>query len=121
MVDYGVVLVTDSRTERALRNAAGNDRTAITALNQDLYSPLRSHLLAISIETKIATSTWDEAQVQVSGWAAAQFKALLLLVEKVWPGRSVVLPTLPFIIVHAHDWYLLMATREGNETVSLLP
>ncbi|EXK76353.1 hypothetical protein FOQG_18905 [Fusarium oxysporum f. sp. raphani 54005] len=102
------------------------------SVNPTDYYPLRNRLLAVCIETKKPGEGWEGATLQLSVWKAAQWKIIEEL-EKFKQhklasespvdanaGRQLEqdMPQfVPGIIIQGHDWNIVVATREGAQTV----
>lgn len=75
MVDFVVCLRFDRDDDlECMRDILLKSNPKSLSINQTLHDPLISAPIALSIFTKHPDQTWDEAQLQISVWVAAQPK-----------------------------------------------
>ncbi|KAF9629069.1 hypothetical protein BFW01_g10272 [Lasiodiplodia theobromae] len=116
MVDFVVCLRFDNDDDlECMRDILLESNPQSLSINQTLHDRLIAAPIALSIFTKRPDQTWDEAQLQISVWVAAQFKRLNQLVQCRWGGewRKHAYDFLPFIIIDGHEWSFLAASLNG--------
>lgn len=117
MVDFAIVLNSSSENDTTIENASTSVRATVDSFNQTFYPPIRLKPIAISIESKLPGKNWDDAQIQVSTWAAAQFNKYEQLMSD--SGKQISqLPILPLLVVQGNEWYFLIAMKVKNSVVS---
>ncbi|KAF4447829.1 hypothetical protein F53441_8695 [Fusarium austroafricanum] len=111
MVDWAITVEpppsTAQRIAQTLLSRPNSERT----VNQTAYGPVRNNPIAISIETKVAKGTLDEARSQLALWVAAWHQRMHLLAPQ-QKGRII---TLPLILVIENEWKLMFACDRGDE------
>ncbi|KAB2572703.1 hypothetical protein DBV05_g8628 [Lasiodiplodia theobromae] len=116
MVDFAVCLRFDRDDDlECMRDVILKSNPQSLSINQTLHDPLIATPIALSIFTKRPDQTWDEAQLQISVWVAAQLKRLEQLVKSAWgeEWRKHAYDFLPFIIIDGHEWSFLAASLNG--------
>ncbi|CAH0035991.1 unnamed protein product [Clonostachys rhizophaga] len=134
-VDFAIYIDPTNDPHRAPTNEAITDlrrKLPKGALNHTDYHPLRCRPVAFSIETKRTGENWEVAKLQLGTWLSAQWQFLQRLVELRQKGavskrgdgdagHGVAVHQLPpfllGIIIQGHDWYLVLSTREKNQTI----
>ncbi|KAG8427712.1 hypothetical protein J3459_006431 [Metarhizium acridum] len=114
-------------------NLGSSDRSKLNRLRRRLPLNTVNHTdnpslvldpICVSIETKKAASSTDEARKQLAVWQASQWKQLTMLLycvdenraEEDVASRLAELPFLPGVIINGHEWSLYVTTREGETT-----
>lgn len=128
MVDYCIVLCDDevqnaarSTVSAHLQSQSSSQPTSsqtVRSINQTEYAPLHLCPISVSIETKKAGGSEDQAQVQLSVWVMAQFRRI----HQIWgpdrPGPVDI--TLPMLYVAGEEWRILFAWEDEHSIVSSL-
>ncbi|KAL3587676.1 hypothetical protein FPOAC2_13574 [Fusarium poae] len=111
MVDWAITVEpppsTAQRIAQTLLSKPNSERT----INQTAYGPVRYFPIAVSIETKIAKGSLDEARSQLALWVAAWHQRMHLLA----PSQKGRIITLPLILVIENEWKLMLACDRGHE------
>ncbi|RSL95654.1 hypothetical protein CEP52_011926 [Fusarium oligoseptatum] len=82
------------------------------SVNHTSFTPLASHPISVSIETKRHGGDGRRADVQMAAWQAAQWSFL----EALTGGSVDNLAFLPGVIVQGHEWKFVATTRKDNKT-----
>ncbi|RMJ17569.1 hypothetical protein CDV36_002749 [Fusarium kuroshium] len=82
------------------------------SVNHTSFTPLTSHPISVSIETKRHGGDGRRADVQMAAWQAAQWSFL----EAQAGGAGDNLAFLPGVIVQGHEWKFVATTRKDNKT-----
>ncbi|KAM3506634.1 hypothetical protein MY11210_007482 [Beauveria gryllotalpidicola] len=94
-------------------------------LNFTDFTPLEDRFIAVSIETKKPSESFNAAQLQLGVWDMARW-SLLRRLRSMQAGEETGgnaaadagLPAfIPGVIVQGHHWYLVVTTAEGGRTV----
>ncbi|KAF4620217.1 hypothetical protein G7Y89_g14603 [Cudoniella acicularis] len=113
MVDFAIYIEETAESNKGMTRMATLHPSTSPSWNQTFDPPLCTTPIAVSIETKRPGIEWDKAIVQVSIWAAAQFRRLeQLLGDSGHGGQDI--PFLPLFVVQGHDWTFLAATRDAD-------
>ncbi|KAK6850566.1 hypothetical protein PG987_000200 [Apiospora arundinis] len=83
------------------------------SVNHTDYNPLRRRPIVLSAESKRSGEEWNHAQVQLGVWQAAQWSLLQRL------ARTPLIPFLPALIIHGHEWSFAATSKHGKQTVPL--
>lgn len=122
MVDWGVRVCPSADIAAAIRGRLDTLPEAQRCLNQTTYGPVRHDPIAISIETKTAAGTAEEARLQLGIWIAAWHQRMAVLMETSLP-RAVPIDriiTVPLIIIIEHEWRLSFACDKWDRIVSAI-
>ncbi|KAI0868227.1 hypothetical protein GGS24DRAFT_223891 [Hypoxylon argillaceum] len=124
-VDYVLVMYIDDQEplHRVISDTTFEPQLGYGYINQTLLSNLLYNPIAVSIETKIASSREDPL-LQLGLWTAAWHKRMATLRERRFPATpqaylagSRVPPKLvsvPLIEVVAHEWFMYFACDSGQ-------
>jgi hypothetical protein len=126
MVDYCVVLC-DDEVQNAARSAISahlqsqsslqsTSSQTVRSINQSEYAPLHLCPISVSIETKKSGGSEEQAQVQLSVWAMAQFRRIHQIFGPDRPGPANI--TLPLLYVAGEEWRVLFAWEDEHGIVS---
>lgn len=115
-VDYVLYLDADAEDTCTSDAIAKLEETA-GPVNHTAFTPLASHPISLSIETKRHGGDGRRADVQMAAWQAAQWSFL----EAHGGGAVKNLAFLPGVIVQGHEWKFVATTRKDNKTVSTVP
>lgn len=87
--------------------------SAHLCVNQTDYTPLLDSPVAVSIETKVGAGSPEEGRVQLGIWTSAWHKRMEIfrLLAREPPQ---LLPTLPLILTHDHEWSLYFAADRSH-------
>ncbi|CAJ2508324.1 Uu.00g133500.m01.CDS01 [Anthostomella pinea] len=93
-------------------------RQRLLYINHTDYHPLRRRPIMLSAESKRPGEGYQEAQVQLGVWQAAQWTLLEnLLSSQSATTRLGLIPFLPALIIQGHEWSFAATTRSGRQTV----
>ncbi|EME77031.1 uncharacterized protein MYCFIDRAFT_89145 [Pseudocercospora fijiensis CIRAD86] len=120
LVDYAVSITPTPDEDRDINHLLRREPDCRATISQSRATALRTHPIAISIETKADSGTTGEAKNQLGVWAYAHFermRTLLGLEEDVPPGEESIMAVHPIIYVQQHDWImaLVVARKAGTE------
>ncbi|KAI8716056.1 hypothetical protein NCS52_00898200 [Fusarium sp. LHS14.1] len=110
-VDYVLYLDADAEDACTSDAIAKLEETA-GSVNHTAFTPLASHPISLSIETKRHGGDGRRADVQMAAWQAAQWSFL----EAQAGGVVEKLAFLPGVIVQGHEWKFVATTRKDKKT-----
>ncbi|KAI0147244.1 hypothetical protein GGR57DRAFT_263951 [Xylariaceae sp. FL1272] len=112
MVDFCIFI--DPRGEDAEKVQQIRTRLGHGHVNHTDFYPLRQRPLVLSAESKRPGEDYQNAQVQLGVWQAAQWA----LLEQLSRARSEALISfLPALIIQGHEWSFAATTKSGPQTV----
>ncbi|GAB7363743.1 hypothetical protein MBLNU230_g4311t1 [Neophaeotheca triangularis] len=119
LVDFTINLVPPTEAlEEAIHRTIFEQSPSIRTTNQTMYSPVRAHPAAISIETKTSLKAdQQKARVQLGMWTAAHYCRLRTLIPLSTSRKpeEIQMPLHPLIYVAGHSWKLMFG-RYLNES-----
>ncbi|KAL2678429.1 hypothetical protein Neosp_009175, partial [[Neocosmospora] mangrovei] len=115
-VDYVLYLDVDAE-DTCTSDAIAKLEETVGSVNHTAFTPLASHPISLSIETKRHGGDGRRADVQMAAWQAAQWSFL----EAQAGGAVEKLAFLPGVIVQGHEWTFVATTRKDKKTVSAVP
>lgn len=93
-------------------------RSGLIYINHTDYHALRQRPIVLSAESKKPSEGGRNAQLQLSVWQAAQWAFLEdLVTARETAEQPAMIPFLPALIIHGHEWHFAATTRSGNTTV----
>ncbi|KXT08343.1 hypothetical protein AC579_182 [Pseudocercospora musae] len=118
LVDYAIAITPTPHEERHITHLLRKEPDYRSTISQSRATALRTHPIAISIETKADSGSTSEAKNQLGVWAFAHFQRIRTLLgleeEDVALGEECIMAVHPVIYVQQHDWIMaLMVARKG--------
>ncbi|KXS97227.1 hypothetical protein AC578_2841 [Pseudocercospora eumusae] len=118
LVDYAIAVTPNPDEERHITHLLRKEPDYRSTISQSRATALRTHPVAISIETKADFGSTSEAKNQLGVWAYAHLQRMRTLLgpeEDVPPGEESIMAVHPIIYVQQHDWIMaLMVARKGG-------
>ncbi|KAL8735428.1 MAG: hypothetical protein Q9166_000974 [cf. Caloplaca sp. 2 TL-2023] len=118
MVDFGIVIQPQARSTLWDEVVQVCKSQAYHTVNQTDAPHLCKTPIAISMEVKRAGGSEDEALVQLETWVTAHYNNLRVLLRS--RGEEAELPILPLIQTQGHEWRLIIAEMDSNESLIIL-
>ncbi|KAJ4307436.1 hypothetical protein N0V84_012740 [Fusarium piperis] len=103
MIDWGIRVRPPPSTLSRIQALVDELPDSQSSVNQTVYGPVRYEPIAISIESKIAIGTLEEARLQLGVWVAAGHRRMRALL----PANQEPIITLPLILIMEHEWISL--------------
>ena len=118
MVDFVFALRPDEQMAQAFPRIKPLNGATTKSFNQTTHHTLLNMPITVNIETKRVGGNSEDATMQLTIWAVAQFGRLKRLAEEAGHLKAKML-VLPLIVVQGAMWYSLAATHEGDQMVRI--
>ena len=118
MVDFVIALMPDEQMAQSFSRIKPLDGATTKSFNQTTHHALLSMPITVNIATKRVGGNSEDATMQLTIWAVAQFSRLKRLVKKAGHVDAQ-MPVLPLLVAQGAMWFFLAATQEGDQTVRI--
>lgn len=113
MVNYCIFVVPQGEDYQQIYEM----RQAGYYVNHTDYPPLRHRPIVLSATSLTPGENYQDAQIQLGAWQAAQWTFLKLASSGV--PQSTLIPFLPALIIEGHEWSFAATTKVSKHTVCI--